>query len=317
MIRNRLENRLKLICLDMVRPVLPYFPDSLIDRLARLSALFTYTIDVQKVRIMRQELRKHMMARGVSEEAINRIILRGIVNLRKDLFETWKLSSLTGEKIKKWAYFVGRENLDAALSQGRGAIILQTHFGLRKLILPALGHEGYKVNQLAERPTSWRSTAEDPAAHDKLMIVELGWEKSLPVKFIYIEESLRSVSRVLKENELLVMAIDGPIGLKRVGIKFLNGTAHFPPTPISLSLKTGAPVLPTFIVRERNDRHKIVFEKPLSFPVHSGKEKAIAEGLNNFRDLLESYVLHYPCHYVDWLYRAQIRPIEENLFVFQ
>jgi len=268
--------------------------------------------------MMRKELRK-VFGETVSEKKKNMIIRDGICNVRKDLFETWMFPSLTRDKTRKLSSFVGRENLDAALEKNKGVILLLAHFGFRKLVLPALGYEGYAINQLAARPTSWKLKGRDNAAHNKLMDIELECEKALRTNFIYLDKSLRPVFRALNKNEIVVIAVDGPIGNKRIGTKFFNCTANFSPTAMTLSLKTGAPVVPAFVIRGQNNRHRIVIEKPLNVNVDDGaaEEAAVEKTLKDFTNILEKYVWEHPGHYVDWLYRAQLWPIDEDFFVFQ
>lgn len=265
---------------------------------------------------MKGELRK-LIGGGVSDEKIDEAVKLGICHLRKDTFETWMFPTLTQGKVREMSYFVGRENLDEALVKGRGAIILLTHFGFRKLILPALGYEGYKVHQIAAKPISLKKQGWFMAVHNKTMDIELKCEKALPVDFVYIDESLRPIFTALKNNEIIVIAIDGPIGHKRIAVKFLNRTAHLSPTSISLSLKTKAPVLPAFVVRQKNNRHTIIIEKPLSLQAGEERQVVMQEALNNFIHIFEKYVLAYPCHYVDWLYRAQSWPIARDLFIIE
>ena len=312
------EHKLKLFFLNSFRYVTNHSPRLFLHLIACLSAALTYKTDHNKVKIMREELRK-LFGERMSEGRINEIIKKGIGNVRKDLFETWMFPVLTREKTRRLAYFSGREHLDAALAQGKGVILILAHFGFRKLILPALGYEGYAVHQLAAKPTSWKLEGRDHAAHNKIMDIELECEKTLRTNFIYLEDSLRPVFKALGQNEIVAIAIDGPIGNKRIGVKFFDRTAYFSPTAVTLSLKTGAPVIPAFVIRQKDNRHQIVLEAPLPIRTNGGTdmESAIQEALKDFTGVLEKYVLEHPSHYVDWLYRAQIWPIAENFFIFQ
>lgn len=312
------EHKLKLIFLNSFRYAVNHSPRKLFYLIAYLSAVLTYMADHTKVRIMREELGKSL-GRRIPGKKIGGIITKGICNNRKDLFETWMFPVLTQEKTRRLAYFSGKENLDAALANGKGVILVLAHFGFRKFILPVLGYEGYAINQVAAKPTSWKLEGKEHAAHNKIMDIELDCEKALRANFIYLKDSLRPIFRALSKNEIVSIAIDGTIGNKRMGVKFFDRIAFLSPTVVSLSLKTGAPMIPAFAIRDNDNRHKIVFEKPLLIKANDGAdtESLMREALGDFVNVLEKYVLAYPCHYVDWLYRARIWPIEENFFVFQ
>lgn len=314
--REWIELKLKVIFMDSFRYIMPRCPRWFICRIASFSSGLTYRIAKEKVHIMRRELKK-VFGHDMSEEKTQAIIKQGIHNLRKDLFETWMFPLISRDKIRNMTNFIGKDNLDVALKEGKGAIILLAHFGFRKLILPALGYEGYKVNQIAAKPISWQIKGEHGAAHRKIMDVEFKCEKSLPVNFIYTDESLKLIFKALSNNEIIVTTVDGFVGQKRIGVRFLNCTANFSPTAIHLALKTGASILPAFVVRQKDNLHNIIIERPLSLNTKKGKEDVIQEAVNEYKSILEKYVLEYPCHYVDCLYRAQLWPIDENMFLFQ
>ncbi len=315
---NWVELKLKLIFLSSFRYMTNRSPRALLYLIAYVSSVFTYMVDNSKVKIMREELCK-LLGKRISHKQAGKIIRQGICNGRKDLFETWMFPALTKEKTRQSAYFSGKEYLDAALAGGKGVILILTHFGFRKFILPVLGYEGYVISQIAAKPTSWKLEGKDHAAHNKIMDIELDCEKSLKANFIYLEDSLRPVFRALSKNEIVAIAVDGPIGNKRIGVKFLGRTAFFSPTAASLSLKTGAAMIPAFVIRGNDNRHKVVFEKPLSVKACDGidMELITRQAMEEFACVLEKYVLEYTCHYVDWLYRARLWPIEENFFVFK
>jgi hypothetical protein len=90
-----------------------------------------------------------------------------------------------------------------------------------------------------------------------------------------------------------------------------------PPTPFSLGLKNQVPMLPVFVVRQPDNRHKIVVEEPLSGLTSVNLNMMEADLIQKFVHLLEAYVHQHPDHYVDYLYRSRLNPIKKNLHVFQ
>ena len=129
------------------------------------------------------------------------------------------------------------------------------------------------------------------------MEMELEREKHLPANFIYIDKFLRDIFMLLSKNEIMVIALDGPMSGKRVSLQFLNRNASFSVTPIKLAAKTGTPLIPVFIVRKKNERYRIIFEKPIFIDKTRGREIFIEKALKHFVNLLGSYVRQYPCHY--------------------
>lgn len=311
-----LEIKLKLFFLDSCRNIIPKFPKRFRYFVANISSHITSKLDKPKISSMKRELQR-VFGDEISNEKMIQIIKKGICQTRENLFETWLFPKMTRDKIRKMVYFEGKENLDQALTHGNGVIIALTHFGFNKIIIPALGYEGYKVNQIASRPTELKESDKFGYEHYKIMESELQCEKSLPANFIYTDQSLRPILRALYNNEILITAIDGNVGHKRISTKFFQCIVNFSPTPMLLALKTGAPVLPTFIIRRKNESIKIIIENPLSFKTYPEKNDTIAEALNDYREVLERYVSAYPCHYVDYLYRARLKSIVGDLYIFQ
>ena len=71
----------------------------------------------------------------------------------------------------------GLEHLDAALSRGKGAIVLIGHLGANQMIMPALGHKGYAMNQLSAPPPVWADLLKDTRATPLWRkVLERRWE---------------------------------------------------------------------------------------------------------------------------------------------
>jgi lauroyl/myristoyl acyltransferase len=311
------ENQVKLLCLSSFNVLLQYLPLQVLYRTAEFSAELTYRLDRGKRQMMQQEL----AALGVSDYTpgqIGQIVKKGLSTSRKDIFEEIKLvADLSPANLRKLSYFEGRQYLDDCLTQGKGVIILLTHFGFRKLLIPALGFAGYTVNQVATHPHTLLRENDRDAVHNKMMDLEFQFDRACPAHFIYVENFLRPIYHSLANNELVIFTIDGPVGLKRVKVPFFQRHILLPPSPFSLGLKNTVPLLPVFVVRQTDNRHKIMVEKPLPMQTGDGEKISEMELIRKFVHLLETYVRRYPGHYVDYLYRSRLNPITKNLHVFE
>ncbi len=129
---------------------------------------------------------------------------------------------------------------------------------------------------------------------------EIRWrqETALPVRHINVFGSLKGAFETLKKNEVLGVAIDGGGGTRRVAVDFLGGKALFSSGAVELAMRTGCPVLPTFMVRNEEGFHTMIVEPPLEL---SNREEDIRNNIRLFIEHLERYVLKYPCHYLMFL----------------
>ena len=178
--------------------------------------------------------------------------------------EVLLFKSLNKRKIDQIINVTGLKKIDSVQSKNRGVILLISHFGSNKLVMPALGYRGYKINQIAGNPKEWiRILGDELTPFSKnIFELELKNEQNLPAKFIYVFKSMRPIFNHLKNNEIVCMAIDGGGGTKKEKISFLGREAMISAGPFRISQKTGAAVLPAFVVRQEDDTHKLIIEDP-------------------------------------------------------
>jgi lauroyl/myristoyl acyltransferase len=238
-----------------------------------------YLLDRQKREITKAELTTLLGSR--LKESIEDVTRKSFQNYYKRLTEMIFFGALTKRRVERIIRAEGLENLDRALSKGKGAILLLSHFGSFLLPLPFLGFKGYKVNQitgkqihsslLAERGWVWRKKEAD----------------KLPIMFLQANTFFRPVYKALNNNEILVIAFDGRDSSRWVTTDFLQRKARFSPGPFELARRTGAEILPTFTIREKRGFHKLIL-KP-----------------RTFSELFASYIARYPCHFGMVLYKLR------------
>src|SRR5438270_11458232 len=73
----------------------------------------------------------------------------------------------------------------------------------------------------------------------------------------------RDIMRMLKEHRMVVLAMDRDILNTGQRFKFFGRLTSFPTGPVELALKTGAPILPAFCIRDRSDAYVAVGAPPL------------------------------------------------------
>jgi len=304
---ERVTNVVKMLFLYSARVVLPYVP---LRALYLLGDFAGKLLAGEKIQIMKEDIR--MLLGDVSGAELQSIVERAMRNFRKDLFEIWSFPKLTQKKINKMSFFSGIEHLDNAMRKGKGVILCITHFGSWKMVLPALGYNGYKVNQVAANPKVFVRN-EEMCSHNKIMELELECEASLPAEFFYVDakKSVRRIYRALEHNEIVVIALDGVIGGSRMAVPFLNGEILLSTGAAALSYTTGAPSLPIFIVREKNNRHKMIIHGPIEFDRGIGKEEYIRKWIWAFALIFEEYVRKHPDHYARFLYTIRKYPVSE------
>ena len=197
----------------------------------------------------------------------------------------------------------GLDRLDEALAGGKGALLLFAHFGANQMIMPALGHRGYRMCQLSAPPTVWAQILPGKrfsALGKKALEIRWRHEQSLPVKHINVFGSLKEAFRCLERNEILGVAVDGGGGKTRAAADFLGRKALFSTGALEIAQRVGCPVLPAFMVRDSRGLQTLTIEPPLAVDAGGGQD-AVRRSLARFTERFEPYVVQYPEHYLNFV----------------
>ena len=254
-----------------------------------------YYTNRNKRRITAKELTL-LFGKRFDKDEINNITKRSFQIYYMRQIETVFYGILDKHILDKVIHIEGIENLDIALSKGKGVILLLSHFGSFLLPLPYLAYLGYKINQITGRQI-----------HGSLIAERFWlWRKKeadrLPINFLQVGKFLRPVYRALKDNEIVAIAFDGRDGSRWVTVDFFERKAKFSTGPFELAKKTNATIVPTFVVRNKNNKHTIIMEKPFQLLNENKAEKVSVDNVVKFTNIFTDYIAQYPCHFGMILY---------------
>ena len=188
----------------------------------------------------------------------------------------------------------GKENLDLALTQGKGVIALGAHLGPFTLVGTRLCVEGYPFNLIINEgsfPRLWK----------KLKGFQQGLgQNTIPLK--PVTSSLKKSLNCLRRNEVLYLIADEQQRRGGVPVPFFGQKAYTASGPAILSFKTGAPILPMFILREDGIRRILVIGQPIQIERTFDMEKDVQMLTAKFTLAIENVVRQYPSQW-SWLNR--------------
>lgn len=215
---------------------------------------------------------------------------------------TFHLPRMNPANIDEYVAIEGIENLDKALAAKKGAIVLNPHFGPFMLIMPALGHRGYSVSQVAlqGKEPEWRKRRglDQKVYEMKLRAIE----GNMPVKFINAAEgafTLREIIKRLKNNEVVLYPSTGRGGASFHAVGLMGRKAALSLTPFSIAAKTGAALIPAFLIVD-GKRTILKLEVPIDYTVDSKEE----EMLERYAGVLDSHIERYPEHFIMFIYEV-------------
>jgi len=186
------------------------------------------------------------------------------------------------------------EILDRALNAGKGVILVSAHFGNFPLMLVKLSLEGYKTSVIM-RPLK-EGRVEDIFEVEKARI---GIETILSIpRRACVEGAIRS----LRNNRALLIPLDQNFGTAGVFVDFFGAKAATATGPVVLAQRTGAAILPCFIIRQENDTHEIIFEPAIKLEKGKDEQETILVNIQKITAIIESYIRKYPSQW-SWIHR--------------
>lgn len=235
---------------------------------------------------------------ALTAEEKERIAHESFRTMLTGFIETFYCVHFYRTEFDPWIELEGRENLDQALTRGKGAIAISAHLGTFTLIGAKLSACGYHLTWiLGGQP------------HPRLAQLWREMGERVGAGFIVIDSLFtfhKAILRCLHKGEVVGFVCDENQKQGGVPVKFLGRTMALPVGPAVYHLKTGAPILPIFIIRQGDRRHKVIIAPPLEVKRGGDEERDIYTITSQIARVLESYITTYPGQW-SWIGKRRIR----------
>lgn len=216
------------------------------------------------------------------QQYINRYAKQVFINFGKYLIEFFRLPMLKKEDLGKSVKLKGVEHVDNALKKGKGVIILSAHMGNWELGGIFMSLLGYPMIAVAL-----------PHSHHKVnAFFNLQREKTGVVVVPSLGMAVRRIFDALKHNKIVALVGDRDFANAGRKMDFLGAQKIIPRGPANLSLRTGASIVPGFVIRQPDDSLVIEFFEPIE---PSGSEEDVLLRCIQF---IEGMIRQYP---TQWL----------------
>ncbi|MDD5530374.1 MAG: lysophospholipid acyltransferase family protein [bacterium] len=213
--------------------------------------------------------------KDLDEIEAKKMVYTIFTNFAVFVYEFIMLPTLNKNNLKDYVKIVNKENLDSALKQGKGAVVLTAHLGHWELGAAVLGLLGYSPVSIS---------LPQPSTYTRKFFT--GRRKSVGIETHYIDPkdpyslSLKPILIALKQGKVLATVGDRRYSGHAIKANFLNTTLDFPSGTFTLAQHTGSPIIPAFCVKE-NDKYSIYFEPELK------------DGVQGWANILDRYVRKY------------------------
>ena len=226
----------------------------------------------------------------LSDQAARELIKKSCHHLGLNLVEFTMLSYLKKEDLLNNVQIENKDILDQALAGGQGIIIYSAHFGNWELVGVNLALQGYPLSGLAR-------TQNNPYFDNRInQLRELAGIRLIPLGM-----SVREAFKVLRNRKILYILGDQHAGTKGWTVKFFGRVTSTYPGAVQLAVRTGAVILPAYIIREGWRRHRIKIFQPYAIK-KSATEKEQHRLLQELTSLSEKVIREYPEQWL-WLHR--------------
>ena len=204
-------------------------------------------------------------------------------NFAKYLVDFFRFRKIDDDYMKKNIKITGRENIDKALSRGKGVVLLSAHIGNWELGGFVVGRLGYPISAVV-------------LTHQNKNINDFFTQQRLigNMKPIELGMSLRACYNVLRLNQLLALLGDRDFMKNGIRIGFFGKEAIIPKGPAAFGCRLGSALVPVFMIREADDTFHFIMEEPVVAKEGIGEEEAIRELTARYLKILEKHIKRYP-----------------------
>jgi len=224
-----------------------------------------------------------IVVKDASDKECLKISKNVFMNFALYLFDFFRIPNIDMKFIDNNISIEGRENLDEALKKYKGVIIISSHLGNWELGAAVLSLMGYPVNAIV-------LDHKDKKVNDFF----IKQRQSKGVNKISINIELKKCFKVLKENKILAILGDRDFSENGERLKFFGKETLLPKGPAVFSLRTGAPIVPAFLIRNGFNRYRFIFEKQINHERTNNEKEDMNNLIMDYTAVIEKFVRHHP-----------------------
>jgi len=267
-------------------------PLGILHRLGKWVARSVFFLWKKRRNVILENLRLAFGSR-LDQKEMDRLYYGFLANMGRGSMEALALRSLP-DRFFHNIEVTGLDHLDEALKKGKGVIAVSAHLGNFALIGRKLSLLGYRFNYLVRNPHNRWS--------ERMFrwLGETGGVKLIPDKPKNL--CLKRSIECLKNGEILFILSDVSALSGGIDVDFFG---HQVPTfkgPVTLSMRSGAALLPMFIVWDGKGGQEIIIEPSLPLMREGRLEEDIRKTTSHIAKLVEGYIEKYPAQWW-WIHR--------------
>lgn len=262
-----------------------FLPEDIALRLGKLLGKLAFYLDTDHRKVALKNL-KIAFGCEMSDEEISSIAKRTFQNMGMMAIEFFRIPRIDQRVFKKKITIRGIENIKEIIENRKnGVLLLLSHFGNWELMGVLSKFLGLPVSVVI-RPIKKNKWLDG-------MILKI--RRSCGIEVINKENASKSIIRCLSENRFVGILVDQRAKRSEcVWVDFFGKKAPTTPALAVLAMRTGASVVPVFMVRNGFKKHTFFVEKPISLINTGNIKKDVITNTQIINDTLERMIRRYP-----------------------
>ena len=230
-----------------------------------------------------------MTSLKMSEAETHKTVRASFVNLARNVLEILYMPHLNEQNFTQYIEIDHLERMKAALAEGKGVVVLTGHIGTWEWLSASFTLNGLPVTAIAKPQPNIQYTQvlDDLRATIHVEIFSRGTSELL------------AAARALKSGKILGFLADQDAGPGGCFTEFLGRTASTPMGPAVFARKFDAPVLPAFILRQPNGKHKVVIGEIMHYEDHGDPDKDLEAFTVKMTKIVDKIIRENP---TQWLW---------------
>lgn len=256
-----------------------FLPERLCCLLGRFIGQITWLLVPAKRKITAKENIK--LTLGEFDEAAAEIAKASWTRFGPMLMEVMRFGYIK-EHLDEYVVFEGREHLDKALSAGHGVVLATAHTGNWELLGSALAINGYPLIAVAQKQAN------------ESMNRLIDEYRTMMGMHVTPKGSVLEMIKFLGKGYVIGLLMDQDARNDGVIMDFLGQKAACFQGPAYMARLKGAPIVPAFITRLDDKRHKIIIHEPFAADKTADKEADIYNTTRRIVDVVEQHIKQHP-----------------------
>ena len=219
---------------------------------------------------------------GVSEEEAERIAKASWVRFGPMAFEVLRFPRFKG-RLNERVELQGLDEVKKLLALGRGVVFATSHCGNWELLGGALAEAGVPLVAVGMK--------QKESGSDRFITEN----RSLVGMHVTYKNDVREMFRMLKEGWAIGLLMDQDVSIRDgVVIDWFGRPTNFAQGPATLARHQGLPIIPIYITRLSDGRHRGVIHAPIPVSRTKDKKADVLEATRAVGRVLEEHIRSHP-----------------------